>query len=265
MGAPPCAISAGRRRLGAVQQAEHREGPEQPHRVGACGEVADQGGWGDGDLERGGQGHGGDQQQHGPMPEPLGLLHRDLHGQGQGLGAQRPQLGNGAGGVDHGPAGLHRQDAGDEPDDHGQDVLGPAHDIASVEGAWPVARPGRCQRTWSARPRRAGRPAGGDAGCRPSAGPGRVGPGLAGGRRAAGRHWPGRRGGRPGRGAGRPGWGRSSGRRSRPSRGLRWVVLVGGAAGEAGLCPRPTAVAACGAAGGWWWPDRCSSWDGDCP
>jgi hypothetical protein len=65
-----------------------------------------------------------------PMAQALGLQHRHLHGQGQGFGALRPQLGDGpaagAGGLDHGAVGLHAQDAGDEADEHGQDVLGPA-------------------------------------------------------------------------------------------------------------------------------------------
>jgi hypothetical protein len=85
------------------------------------------------------------------MPEALGLQDADLHGQREGLGAERPELGDGpaagAGGVDHGPVGLHEQHAGDEADDHGQDVLGPAHGVASLEGAGPVDRPGCCQRT----------------------------------------------------------------------------------------------------------------------
>jgi hypothetical protein len=85
------------------------------------------------------------------MMKALGLQHRHLHGQGQGFGAQRPEFGDGppasAGGLDHGPVGLDEQDGGDEADDHGQDVLGAAHGVASLEGAGPVDRPGRCQRT----------------------------------------------------------------------------------------------------------------------
>jgi hypothetical protein len=134
----------------AGEQAEHGEAAEQPHRGRPGRQVADQGGWGDRHLEQGGQGHGGDQQQprqpqHGPMPQALGLQHADLHGQGQGLGAQRPQLGDGppagAGGGDHGPVGLHQQHAGDEADDHGQDAL------ARLIGGRPLGRragwPGR--------------------------------------------------------------------------------------------------------------------------
>src|SRR5215211_7101090 len=77
------------------------------------------------------------------MPEALGLQDTDLHGQGQCFGAEWPQFGDGppasAGGVDHGPVGLDQEHGGDEPDDHGQDVLGPAHRGPSARLAGWVA------------------------------------------------------------------------------------------------------------------------------
>jgi hypothetical protein len=68
---------------GAIQQAEHGGGAEQPHRGGPGGQAADQGGRCDRDLEQGRQGDRGDQQQprqpqHGPMPT-------DLVGQASGM------------------------------------------------------------------------------------------------------------------------------------------------------------------------------------
>jgi len=83
--------------FGAVQQAEHGEGAQPPHRGGAGGQIPDQSGWGDGDLEQGGQGDGGDQQQlrqpqDGLMAQPLGLQHADLHDQGMTAAQARQPL-----------------------------------------------------------------------------------------------------------------------------------------------------------------------------
>ena len=98
--------------LSAVEQAEHGEGAQQPHRGRPGGQIPNQGRWGQGDLEQGGQATEATSSSHDSRSTarcPRRLASRTLTSMAsaRASGAEWPQLGDGPaagpGGGDHGP------------------------------------------------------------------------------------------------------------------------------------------------------------------